>query len=98
MANPANATSNYERADGDAFEAGCPMLIHAAAPNPVDGSRVFMRCALGWSVFTSLSQARCAATHLVENCWQAHPEKTPLIDEASLLIPISMTHGKIAAD
>lgn len=91
----ANAQPEYEE---EPIEAGCPMLIHAAASNPVDSSRAFMRCALGWSVFSALSQARCSATHLVENCWREHPEKTPIVEVEPVVISFQSGSGKAAAD
>lgn len=80
------------------IEAGCPMLVRAATPHPLKPDEIYMRCALGWSVYSRLSQARCAATHAVEDCWQEHPEKTPMVEVDSLLFPRRPAAGKVAAD
>ena len=55
------------------------MLIQAAAAHPVRPEQTFVRCQLGWALRDELDRARCRAVNAVPDCWQAHPERTPLV-------------------
>lgn len=99
MANrPINQPAGTDEYVTEQIKAGCPMLIHASSPHPIIPGAKFMRCTLGWSVYSELSQARCAATNAVENCWRVHPERTPI----TILDPLPLSTpgftGKVAAD
>jgi len=57
---------------------GCPMLVRTYAAG---AGRRFppMRCCLGWALHDDLDAARCRATDVVTDCWQEHPERTPMV-------------------
>jgi hypothetical protein len=63
----------------ESLNAGCPMLVRAASPHPVRLDQTLMRCQLGWALRDELDRARCRAVNAVPDCWQAHPERTPLV-------------------
>lgn len=98
MAQSPNAQPSIDDGMVEQIEPGCPMLVHAATPHPLEPGRIYMRCALGWSVYSRLHQARCAATRAVEDCWQEHPEKTPIVDVVPVMPVHLPTVGKVAAD
>lgn len=60
---------------------GCPMLIptRLMLGNP---PRNVMRCHLGWALRTDEHTARCLGTEDQNDCWQLHPERTPVAAEA----------------
>ncbi|MDQ2684055.1 MAG: hypothetical protein M3Y37_11065 [Chloroflexota bacterium] len=98
MAQKKSILPDIDEAASEQIHAGCPMLIRAAAAHPLLEDRPFMRCALGWSIYSMLAQARCAATRAVQDCWQEHPERTPLLDEAESPLALQVLTGKAAAD
>jgi hypothetical protein len=81
MAQPARWPSRpqIDETPSESLHAGCPMLVHAAAAHPVFPDRTLMRCQLGWALRDELDRARCRAVNAVPDCWQAHPERTPLV-------------------
>ncbi len=72
---------------------GCPMLVRASHPNPVDRSQPLWRCSLGWAVRGDHEVACCQATELVCDCWKVHPERTPIV-----AFPTVMLEHKATAD
>lgn len=58
---------------------GCPMLRRGRRPHPLDPSRPFWLCALGWSLRGELDVANCIATESVIDCWKVHPERKPIV-------------------
>lgn len=82
----------------ESINAGCPMLIRAAAPHPTISGVVLMRCALGWSIHDDLDCARCAATTAVRDCWRVHPERTPVVALPGAGETTGIVPGNHAAD
>ena len=81
MSQPARWPSRplVDETPSESLNAGCPMLVRAAASHPVRHEQTLMRCQLGWALRDELDRARCRAVNAVPDCWQAHPERTPLV-------------------
>lgn len=58
---------------------GCPMLVRTHAALRAGATIPAMRCSLGWALHDELDAARCRATEVLTDCWQAHPERTPMV-------------------
>ena len=67
------------------------MLVLAAAAHPVHSERTLVRCQLGWALRDELDRARCRAVNAVPDCWQAHPERTPLVVLPAAERPLDIT-------
>ena len=82
----------------ESLKPGCPMLIRASAPHPTIPGAILMRCALGWSLHDALDCGRCAETSAVVDCWQVHPELTPVVELPDSAETIEAVPAPHAAD
>ena len=80
-----------DESPSESLNAGCPMLVLAAAPHPIRSGKMLMRCQLGWAIRDELDRARCRAVNAVPDCWQAHPERTPLVVLPGAEQPLDIT-------
>jgi hypothetical protein len=60
---------------------GCPMLQRNMTAMPATGNQMAARCSLGWSLHNEHEAHYCMHTPDLLECWKAHPEKIPLLDE-----------------
>jgi len=58
---------------------GCPMLTRTRMKLPVFGNHQAPRCALGWALHTEDEVALCLLTDDLTQCWQAKPERIPIL-------------------
>jgi hypothetical protein len=91
--------NDYEAVEpSDPIRPGCPMLIRAAAPNPVDELQVYFRCGLGWNVIMPEDNERCARVGAVDQCWQDHPDRLEAQPPPVVTTTLQIIPGKVAAD
>lgn len=55
------------------------MLTRTRMRLPVFGNHQAPRCALGWALHTEEEVALCLLTDDLTQCWQAKPERIPIL-------------------
>lgn len=82
---------------------GCPMLVRSTFDPRAGVTIPTRRCSLGWAIHDEVDAARCRATESANDCWQLHPERTPVValpvaEAAMAAEPLPTAAIKVAGD